>query len=413
MSVAKAGADDGDCGVNNSDILHQAICRLVAGGTYGRRRGRQRPRLGLEARPGGLQRGHHRLGPRRHGRQARRPRRQPLLLVGRLRQGRHVRRLQQLRQRRRPDRAGQVHLVDEARELVPVHVRDVHGRPGGDRRGRPLQVEPPERDAGRGQGGAPVPRHLDWKTSTDPDSVPREAPRRLEARAARDVQPRHRVGARSRRRPAARLAVPVTLTRSARSSSASASRSPRAIRLDGDASRPPASSAGPRTRRSITVHAPDPIPRRHVSHRDLGHQPWAARNRHRHRRRRERQADREGRRRGIRRTGTLGTHDGAGHARLAVRPRSHLLVASYELQLRRSGGGWGPTIALPASARSTIRSLALGVSYDAQIRATRPRRELERMGAVAPVDPRGRRRRSAAPRSATRRPGRERPARRP
>ena len=33
MSVAKAGADDGECGVNNRDILHQAICRLVAGGT--------------------------------------------------------------------------------------------------------------------------------------------------------------------------------------------------------------------------------------------------------------------------------------------------------------------------------------------------------------------------------------------
>ena len=32
MSVAKSGADDADCGFSNSDILHQAICRLVAGG---------------------------------------------------------------------------------------------------------------------------------------------------------------------------------------------------------------------------------------------------------------------------------------------------------------------------------------------------------------------------------------------
>ena len=32
MSVAKAGADDANCGNSNKDILHQAICRLVAGG---------------------------------------------------------------------------------------------------------------------------------------------------------------------------------------------------------------------------------------------------------------------------------------------------------------------------------------------------------------------------------------------
>ena len=32
MSVAKAGKDDANCGITNKDILHQAICRLVAGG---------------------------------------------------------------------------------------------------------------------------------------------------------------------------------------------------------------------------------------------------------------------------------------------------------------------------------------------------------------------------------------------
>ncbi|OGO52365.1 MAG: hypothetical protein A2Z32_13890 [Chloroflexi bacterium RBG_16_69_14] len=32
MSVTKAGSDDGNCGFTNSDPLHQAICRLVAGG---------------------------------------------------------------------------------------------------------------------------------------------------------------------------------------------------------------------------------------------------------------------------------------------------------------------------------------------------------------------------------------------
>ena len=32
MSVTKAGADDGNCGLTNHDALHQAICRVVAGG---------------------------------------------------------------------------------------------------------------------------------------------------------------------------------------------------------------------------------------------------------------------------------------------------------------------------------------------------------------------------------------------
>ncbi len=32
MSVAKSGADDVNCGYSNNDILHQSICRLVAGG---------------------------------------------------------------------------------------------------------------------------------------------------------------------------------------------------------------------------------------------------------------------------------------------------------------------------------------------------------------------------------------------
>ncbi len=32
MSVAKAGKDDANCGLTNKDVLHQAVCRLVAGG---------------------------------------------------------------------------------------------------------------------------------------------------------------------------------------------------------------------------------------------------------------------------------------------------------------------------------------------------------------------------------------------
>ncbi len=32
MSVTKAGSDDNDCGLTNHDVLHQAVCRVVAGG---------------------------------------------------------------------------------------------------------------------------------------------------------------------------------------------------------------------------------------------------------------------------------------------------------------------------------------------------------------------------------------------
>src|SRR5207245_4951959 len=32
MSVAKWGSDDGKCGTRNNDVLHMAICRLVASG---------------------------------------------------------------------------------------------------------------------------------------------------------------------------------------------------------------------------------------------------------------------------------------------------------------------------------------------------------------------------------------------
>ena len=127
MSVAKSGSDDANCRFTNRDVLHQAICRLYAR-HHGRRRSSQRAAERGRLRPGGLQPGHHGLGPGRYGRQSR-PGRQPLLLVGRLRPRRHVRRLQQLRIGCRPDRAGQVHLVDQARSDVRLLVRDVDGAP--------------------------------------------------------------------------------------------------------------------------------------------------------------------------------------------------------------------------------------------------------------------------------------------
>ena len=111
-----------------------------------------------QVRSGRLQRGHHRLRPRRHGRQGRRSRRQPLLLVGHLRQGRHVRRLQQLRRRRRHHGPRQVHLVDDPRTQLRVLVRHVHGRACSHRRRGPLQGEPPTGDAERGPRGSSLSR---------------------------------------------------------------------------------------------------------------------------------------------------------------------------------------------------------------------------------------------------------------
>ncbi len=168
-------------------------CRDLPGGErrhHGRGRGREREGQRQPLRPGGLQRGHHRFGPRRHGRQTGRSRRESLLFMGRLRQGRHVRRLQQLRQGRRPHRARQVHLVDVQGQHLRLPLGDEHGRPHRRRRGGALQGEPPVRDPGRGEGLAPVPRQPQVVHQHRPGFDPREAARRLEGGQARVVRVR-------------------------------------------------------------------------------------------------------------------------------------------------------------------------------------------------------------------------------
>ena len=128
--------------------------RRAPPGDLPRGRGRDHRRRGRRQRqpqrdpqhPRELQRGHHGLRAGGHRRPARRAGRQPLLLVGRLRQGRHVRRFQQLRLRCRPDRPGQVHPLDHPGPRVRLHVGHVHGRPHGHRRRRALQGEPAECD---------------------------------------------------------------------------------------------------------------------------------------------------------------------------------------------------------------------------------------------------------------------------
>ena len=171
MSVAKDGADDVNCGLTNQDVLHQAICRVVAGGitvvaAAANDKGSASKQVPASYNEVITVSALADTDGKRGG-----ARRQPLLLVGRLRQGRHVRRLQQLRQRRRPHRAGQVHLVD-ASPGTPTPTRRgrrwprpaVTGAVALYKSSRPNATPAEVKEALQYLGT------LDWKTSTDPDS---------------------------------------------------------------------------------------------------------------------------------------------------------------------------------------------------------------------------------------------------
>ena len=156
---------------------------------HGRRGRRQQQLQRVAAGPGQLQRGDHGLGARRQRRPPRRPRRRGLLLVGQLRQGRHVRELLELRPGRRPHRPRQVHLVDGARR-VRLPVGDVDGRAPRRRRGRAVQGLAPDGDAAPGAARARGVRQPRLEAVERPGSVPRAAARRVAHRPARRLRDR-------------------------------------------------------------------------------------------------------------------------------------------------------------------------------------------------------------------------------
>ena len=171
MSVTKAGSDDHNCGFTNNDPLHQAICRVVAGGITVVAAAANDHHNAAEnipasydevitvsaladtdGKPGGL------------GGNA-------CYSWGGYDKDDTFADFSNYGARRRHHRARQVHPVDRPGRLRDA-VGHVDGGPARDRRGRALQGEPPERHPGRGPRGAALPRQprLDVVDRPRPDA---------------------------------------------------------------------------------------------------------------------------------------------------------------------------------------------------------------------------------------------------
>ena len=158
MSVAKTGKDDRNCGYTNKrpDAPGDLPARRL-----GRHRGRRRRQQHFNAArlvPAALQRGDHRLRARRQRRPPGRPRRQGVLLVGQLRQRRHVRRTSRTTARDVDLIApGKCILVDPARQPLRLPLGHVDGRAARDRAPPPC-TRPPGPTATPEPGQARAPR---------------------------------------------------------------------------------------------------------------------------------------------------------------------------------------------------------------------------------------------------------------
>ena len=169
-----AGADDRDCGRPSGDLVHGAICALVADGTTVVAAAGNESVSTVTRQPAGYDEvitvsaladfdG-------RPGGQGRQARHLSLVQPG---HRRYLRELQQLRAGRGPHRSRQVHPVDGARRLVRVVHGHLHGDAPCHGRGRPARRRASRRDA-RARSRPPCvgAATLDWNTRTDPDARP-------------------------------------------------------------------------------------------------------------------------------------------------------------------------------------------------------------------------------------------------
>ena len=274
MSVTKDGADDHNCGFTNNDPLHQAICRVIAGGITvvaaaandSHSASRNIPAsynevitvsalADTDGRPGGL--GGNRC-----------------FSWGSYDKDDTFAELQQLRRRRRHHGPGQMHHVDDPGPGLRLHVGHVDGRPDGRRRGRALQGEPPEGDAGRGPRGAALPRQPELEDLHRPRFDPRAAARRVEDRAARDLRPEPGPVRPSPRKAASRPRSRSPSPAARPSSSGSSCRSRRCPSgWTGTLVPDQRASAGRPTSADHLGRRAQGHARRHVPHRRPGHEP--------------------------------------------------------------------------------------------------------------------------------------------
>ncbi len=159
MSVTKTGADDARLRLHEQrrrSTRRSAACRRR---DHGRRRGRQRQPQRRAQRPGELQRGHHRLRPGRHRRAARRRSAATAATRG-------AATTATTRSPTSATTASDVDIIAPGKCIwstmpgptLRLLVRARRWPRRRHRRRRPVQGQPPERDAGRGPRGAALPR---------------------------------------------------------------------------------------------------------------------------------------------------------------------------------------------------------------------------------------------------------------
>ena len=297
--------------------------------------------------------------------------------------------------RRRHHRPGQVHLVDRCPGRLRLLVGHVDGGAGRHRRRRALQGEPPERDAGRGPRGAPVPRQPELEDLDRPGLRPTSRCSTSRSIGALGTfastpgrRPPPRRGRRRRRR--ARHDRPqrdVLRARQARRHVPARAAGPR---LDATSLIGWTANARPRHGHGPDWHA---APARTTS--DHGHEP-GPQSRATVTVMCRRRPPTAKRRRGIRRDRRR-TADRPATVRVVVagRDRSHPARSPATRSQRSTDGGpWGSTIAVAApTARSTVTPWRFGTTYgSASAPSTAPATGAR--GPAAALDPRPRRRRS-------------------